>query len=69
VSDPAPESDAAARRLLRRIAWCFLIVVATLPLVMLGGQWRWILLLDLVIAVYAFRSALALRALTRSERL
>ena len=55
------------RQLLRRIAVCFLFVVVTLPLVMFGGQWSWFLAADILVAAYALRMALQLRALRRSE--
>lgn len=62
------EQDAAARRQLRRIAWCFLVVVATVPLVALGGAWTLVLVLDLAVAVLGLRAALCLRAITGSAR-
>lgn len=62
-SDGQPE-----RAHLRRIAWCFFAIVMTLPLVALGGVWTYVLLVDLAIAVVAFREAMRLRALRNSSR-
>lgn len=56
-------TDRPEQRHLRRIAWCFLLVVVTLPLVAFGGAWSFVLLFDLVVAVIALREALRLRAL------
>lgn len=55
------------RHLLRRIAICFAIVVVTMPLVLLGGHWNWILPADIAVAVVSFRASLALREIRRSQ--
>lgn len=67
MSGPVQPGD-PGRAELRRIAWCFFVVVATLPLVALGDAWSLVLLLDLAVAVHGLLTALRLRRIRGSER-
>jgi hypothetical protein len=63
-TDDATVAD-TQRRHLRRIMWCFLIVVIALPIAGLGGTWTYLLLPLVAVSALALREGMALRQSVR----